>query len=351
MHVSLIVPAPFAPTVGSLISSADTYEHEMASSLRTLGHVVDIVELAGHFPDPDQTAIDAAHNAWNRLAAGSVPLIDGRVLLAFASQTKALGLRRTTALVHHPASQETHAAEEICRQLRAREDIMFPAMAQLVVTSETTADRLAAEFTIDRALISVIAPGIGDRPRSHGGPDRSTCAILSVGALIPRKGHDVLLQALSRLFDLDWTLTIAGAVDRDPVHAQGLLALAEHLHIAQHVHLAGAVDADALEALWQGADLFALASWSEGYGTALAEALRRGLAVAVTATGATLSLVPPEAGVMCAPGEVEQLSKALRRLIFDQSLRQDMAAVAWQSGQTLPSWLDQAARLAAILGA
>ncbi len=101
--------------------------------------------------------------------------------------------------------------------------------------------------------------------------------------------------------------------------------------------------------MWAGADLFALTSYFEGYGVAIAEAMRRGLAVAVTNVGAVPTLVGPEDGIVCAPGDVEQLSKAIRRLVFDRSLRQDMAAVAWQTGQSLPSWNEQAARLATLL--
>jgi glycosyltransferase involved in cell wall biosynthesis len=103
------------------------------------------------------------------------------------------------------------------------------------------------------------------------------------------------------------------------------------------------------DALWQGADLFALASYFEGYGVAVAEALRRGLPVAATSVGAVPALVGPEAGVVCAPGDVDQLSKAMRRLIFDRTLRQEMAEVAWQSSRSLPSWNEQAAQLAAVL--
>ena len=86
------------------------------------------------------------------------------------------------------------------------------------------------------------------------------------------------------------------------------------------------------EALWASADLFALTSYFEGYGVAIAEAMRRGLPVAVTNVGAVPTLVEAEAGVVCAPGDVEQLSKAMRRLIFDRALRRDMAEVAWQIG-------------------
>ena len=81
----------------------------------------------------------------------------------------------------------------------------------------------------------------------------------------------------------------------------------------------------------------------------IAEALRRGLPVAVTNAGAVSMLVGPEAGVVGAPGDTEQLSKAMRRLIFDRALRRDMGEVAWQSGRDLPSWDEQAKRLADVL--
>ena len=125
---------------------------------------------------------------------------------------------------------------------------------------------------------------------------------------MPRKGHDVLLRALARLLDLDWHLTIAGGA-RDAVHANSLRALAEELKIAQRVTFAGEVQGDALEALWQRADFFALATHYEGYGMAVAEALKRGLPVVVTSGGAAGALVSPHAGVVCNPGDMVTISK------------------------------------------
>ena len=156
--------------------------------------------------------------------------------------------------------------------------------------------------------------------RGSGGP---TCRILSIGALVPRKGHDVLLRALARLFDLDWQLTIVGSAERDPVHARALAALAEEFGIARRVRFAGEVTDAALDALWQEADLFALATHWEGYGMAIAEALKRGVPVAVSAGGAAGNLVTPESGVVCPAGDHINLSKALRRMIFGTGLRRD----------------------------
>jgi glycosyltransferase involved in cell wall biosynthesis len=335
MQICLIVPGPLAT-----VSGGHAYDRRMADGLRSLGHAVHVVELTGRLPDPDQGAIYAARTTWSALPNDSLRLIDGLALPAFDG----LPLRHVTALVHHPASLETGLAEEATRRLHAIEAAMFRAVPRLVATSEQTADQLIRAFGMPAERIRVVIPGIDALPRStgSGGP---TCRILSVGALVPRKGHDVLLRALSRLCDLDWTLTIAGSVDRDPVHVSGLRALAADLKIARRVQR---VD-DVSEALWADADLFALTSYFEGYGVAIAEAMRRGLSVAVTNVGAVPALVGPEAGVVCAPGDVEQLSKALRRLIFDRALRQDMAQVAWQDAQSLPSWNDQATRLATVL--
>lgn len=334
MQVCLVVPGPLATVSGGHI-----YDRRMADGLRAAGHDVRVVELGGRLPNPDQAAIYAARTAWAALPTESVRLIDGLALPAF----EGLPLHQVTALVHHPASLETGMPEEVSH-LYATDAAMFRDLPRLVVTSDQTADRLVRAFGAPAERIRVIIPGIDDPPRSTGsaGP---ACQILSVGALIPRKGHDVLLRALSRLFDLDWALTIAGSADRDPVHANGLRALAEELKIAHRVTF----EDEVTEALWAGTDLFALTSYFEGYGVAIAEAMRRGLAVAVTNVGAVPALVGPRAGVVCVPGDVEQLSKAMRRLIFDRALQRDMAEAAWQSGQSLPSWNEQAACLAAVL--
>ena len=335
MQVSLIVPGPLAT-----VSGGHTYDRRMVNGLRALGHEVRVVELDGRLPDPDQASIYAARTTWAGLPADSVRLIDGMALQAFGG----LPLHQVTALVHHPASLETGLPDEEGHRLHATDVAMFRELPRLVVTSDQTAHRLIRDFGTPAERIRVIIPGIDDLPRSAGSPGPG-CQILSVGALIPRKGHDVLLRALSRLLDLDWVLTIAGSADRDPRHASRLRALGEELRIADRLRFVDNVS----EAVWTAADMFALTSYFEGYGVAIAEAMRRGLAVAVTNVGAVPALVTPESGVVCAPGDVEQLSKAMRRLIFDRPLLRHMTDAAWRCGQSLPSWNEQAARLAAVL--
>ena len=343
MHVALIVPAPF-----TLVSGGYAYDRRMVQRLRDTGHKVDVVELHGAFPLCDDAARDSACMAWDRLPDGARPVIDSLALPGFAGMQDALAARGAIGLIHHPTALETGHSKADRTRLLDIERRLFQHLHRVIVTSEPTAERLEKDFGVDRARLAIVGPGTDDAPRSagSGGPG---CAILSLGTLVPRKGNDVLLRALARLFDLDWRLTIAGSPDRDPAHAQALRALAEELRIADRVQFAGEVTDDALEALWQGTDLFASATWYEGYGMAVAEALKRGLPVAVTSGGAAAALVTPEAGVVCQPGDTEQYSKALRRVIFGADLRRDMGEAAWQIGQALPGWDAQARAFAAAL--
>ncbi|MBV9748105.1 MAG: glycosyltransferase [Acetobacteraceae bacterium] len=215
------------------------------------------------------------------------------------------------------------------------------AFRALIATSPAILQRLDE----GGARASLIVPGVCDLPRSTGSGE-SGCAILAVGTITVRKGYATLLRALGRLADLDWTLSIAGSTAQAPEHAPTIAALADELGLARRVRLILDPDDAALEALWRGADLFALASEWEGYAAALAEALRRGLPAAVSDTAA--AALPPLAGsswgAACAAGDVEGLSKAMRRLIYDRALRAALANGAWQAGQTLPSWDAQARR-------
>ena len=56
---------------------------------------------------------------------------------------------------------------------------------------------------------------------------------------------------------------------------------------------------------------------------AAAEAMARGLPLAITAGGAIAELVPVEAGAVSPPGDVVSLTKALRRMIFDTDAARD----------------------------
>jgi glycosyltransferase involved in cell wall biosynthesis len=316
MHIRLI-----AASTLPAVSGAAIYNRTIAEALRALGHSVDLTTETAATP-------------------GAVTLIDGSALPSMPEQA----LPASVALIHHPLSLENTPPDAAMKE---RETTLFAAVRRIVTTSEQTADRLVAEFAVPREKIMPVVPGIADLPRSPGtaGPTRQ---ILCLGQLIPRKGQDVLLRALARLFDLDWHLTIAGG-ENDPVYARGLRAQAEEFNIDRHVTFHPEATGAKLEALWRNADLFALTSQYEGYGMVWAEALRRGLPVVATNTGAVPTLIGPDVGVVCAPGDVEQLSKALRRLIFDGTLRLDMAEAAWQAGQALPSWRDQAETLAAGL--
>lgn len=343
MHVSLLVPAPF-----DQVSGGYAYDRRMVGGLRAGGHIVAVVELTGRFPLGGDEMRACACAAWDRLAAPTRPVIDGLALPAFSGMEDALWARGAVGLIHHPTAFETGFGEAERALLRRVEHRLYPRLTRIIVTSESTADRLAAEFGVDRSHVSVVVPGTDDAPRSagSGGP---AVEILSIGTVVPRKGYDVLVRSLARLPDLRWHLTIVGSLRKEPAYADRLVRLAEELQITPQVRFAGEVTGEPLEALWRGADLFALATWFEGYGMAIAEALRRGLPVAVTAGGAAAALVGPEAGVVCEPGDQVQLTKALRRVIFSASLRREMGEEAWKIGQSLPGWETQARAFANAL--
>ena len=334
MRIALLVPAPL-----HAISGGNAYDRALLDGLRTAGHEAQAIELAGRHPLADAAARAAAGAAFDALPDDVLPVIDGSALPACLDRAAALAARRSVGLIHHPiALDASHAARAL-----------IPQLSRVIVTSPAAASRLAAEVGVEAHRIAVVAPGTAEAPRSTGSGG-ARCALLSVGALVPRKGHDVLLHALARLSDLDWHLTIAGSADRDPVHAHALNALAGHLGIARRVTFAGETDPATLESLWRGADVFALASNWEDSGMAIAEALKRGLPLAITVGGAAGTFVTPRSGVLCAPGDEVTLSKSLRRLIFDPAVRRTTADAAWTEGRALPDWATQARAFAAAVG-
>ena len=200
------------------------------------------------------------------------------------------------------------------------------------------------DYGVTAPHLSVIPPGVAPATRARGSGS-SRLALLTVGAVIPRKGHDLLLNALMGLTHYAWRLDIVGSETLAPRHAGGIRHLANELGLHERVRFHGERDGDALGAAYASADLFVLASHYEGYGMVLNEAVAHGLPVVATAGGAVPFTLAEGAGLLAPPGDVDGLRAALARVMHESDLRARLRRGAQQAAYGLPSWAEGVSRL------
>src|SRR5262249_6871787 len=121
--------------------------------------------------------------------------------------------RPVVALIHHPLSLETGLTTAAAQQLAVSERAALSSTRRVVATSRWTADLLIERFAVSPGRRAVVVPGTDPAPPAAGG-----CAplrLISVGTVVPRKGFDILVEALAPLAGLCWHLTIVGDRGRD----------------------------------------------------------------------------------------------------------------------------------------
>ena len=170
--------------------------------------------------------------------------------------------------------------------------------AGLLAVSEAMRRDMAA-IGIDPAKVAVHYTGI-DTARFHPG-DRAAAraalglddapAILSVGALIPRKGQALVIEALPALPGVHYWLAGAG-------EAEGRYRTLAHRHgVEARAHFMGAVAHADLPQLYRAADIVVMPSASEGLANAWVEALACGTPIVTSDAGGAAELVRlPAAG-------------------------------------------------------
>ena len=137
----------------------------------------------------------------------------------------------------------------------------------------------------------------------------SRTTLLSVGHLVPRKAHDLVIRALRWLPEMD--LIIIG----DGPERSALGALAQESHVGDRVRFAGAVAQDELRQYYGAADALILASSREGWANVLLESMACGTPVVASSVGGTPEVVAvPEAGVLMTERTPEALAQAVRSL-------------------------------------
>lgn len=331
------VPGDLATPTGGY-----AYDRRMIAELADLGWQIDLLDLGEGFPWPDEPTRAAASAKLREVPAGRVIVVDGLALGVLPEAASQLADRNPLlALVHHPLALEAGLSPAQADALRESERAALASVQGVVVTSAATARRVAADYGVAEQRIMVARPGSDPAPPAHRSQD-GVVRLLAVGAIVPRKGFDVLMAALATLTDLPWHLSIAGDRSRDSDAAARLDAdIAAHA-LQDRVTVLGAVPSQHLAKLYTESDMFVLASHFEGYGMAYAEAIAHGLPVIGSTGGAIPDTVPPQAGLLVPPGDIAALAGALRRVIGDAALRQTLASGARAAALQLPSWRQSA---------
>ena len=344
-----VLPGDPATRTGGFI-----YDGRIIEGLRARGLEVAVHGLPNGFPDPSPAIRDRAAALFAGLPDGARVVVDGLALGVLPEELRPqAGRLDLIGLVHHPLAAESGLSAERQGALFDSETAALALVSQVITTSRHTAEALAP-YGVPAERITPVPPGVDPAPLAEGsgaeGSGDDGLALLCVANLVPRKGHDLLLGALALLRDLDWRLTCAGSLAREPDWTDRLRRLCDDGGLNDRVAFLGEIDDAELEGLYQGADLFVLASHYEGYGMVFSEAVAHGIPVLATRTGGIPEAVPAEAGILVPPGDAEALTAALRRLLAEPAAYTELRAAARRARAGLRRWSDSAALFAEALG-
>ena len=324
------------------------YDRRLLAEWREMGIEARRVALPDSFPFPTEADLSQTGRAILSQPFDDTLLIDGLAYGAFPESIAAGLAGRVVALVHHPLGLETGLEPQQAQLLLARETAALRYARAVVTTSAAMKRLLATDFGVDEARITIALPGVDPAPRATGEPADGPLRLLAVGAIVPRKGYHILVEALASLRDRNWHLTIVGAGDRAPETMRDLTGRIAAAGLGDRILLAGAVDDTTLAEAYDRADLFVMPSLFEGYGMVLTEALARGLPIICTTGGAAAETAPDAAALKVMPGEAGALAKAIASLIDAPARRSALADAAWAAAATLPRWRDTAAIVAGV---
>ena len=179
--------------------------------------------------------------------------------------------------------------------------------AQKVAVHYTGVD--TARFRPGDRAAARAALGMGDAP-----------AILTVGALIPRKGQALVIEALPALPGVHYWL--AGGGEEEARYR----ALARELGVEARVHFLGPVANSDLPQLYRAADAVVMPSASEGLANAWVEALACGTPIVISDAGGAAELVTSPVAGRIVERTPQAIADAVRVLLATRPAPADVAA-------------------------
>lgn len=160
--------------------------------------------------------------------------------------------------------------------------------------------------------------------RKKFGIPLDSVTIISIGRNHPRKGFEYGLDAIAKLRHSGFKITyLLVGRSMDPI-----IEKAKDLSISDCLITPGQVDVDTVIELFKLSDIYLSPSIVESFGIATLEAMSAGLPCVVTDIAGSRDLISSEYGFLVKPKDTENISKALRYLIENMSVRKEMGQMA-----------------------
>lgn len=167
-----------------------------------------------------------------------------------------------------------------------------------------------------------------EQKRKEIGVSADDFVLLSVGELIPRKNHEVVIRALSVLKQLDKLNHIEYVICGRGAYETDLKKLAEGLDVADHVHFLGY--RNDISEICNCADLFVFMSHQEGLPVALMEAMACGLPAVCSNIRGNTDLIEDGVTGLLANNIPEEVAESISEMKSDTALRNRVASAALQ---------------------
>lgn len=342
MKLAFAIPGDRHRRTGGFI-----YESTVLDQLRGLGHEVEHLQLPDAFPGPTPEDVAETLRLLQTLPPDVPLILDGFIPGCAGPGVLAHVTAPLVPIIHHPLGLETGLPPQEAGRLIDSEREALRHAAHIIVPSPHTAQILTERFDVPEDKLTIATPGFDGAPLPSAPADPPL--ILAVGLLAERKGHDVLIDALAQVVDLDWQARIVGGT-HDPKVAAALRSQVDQLGLANRVTFTGPLDDRAVAEAFAAASIFAMATRYEGYGIVFGEAMRAGLPIVTCDGGAVRDTVGP-AGHVGPVDDVETFAAALRRLLTEPAHYRTLAQASRNRGQSLPSWRDTAGAIADAVAA
>lgn len=228
-----------------------------------------------------------------------------------------------------------HDPESMSRLSTATLRLLVPLSARrcdrVIAVSRAARDDIVSTLGISPEKVDVVHQGVTLDGRRAATPEPELRArfglsarpfVLCVAAKKTHKNLGRLIEAVSRLDDPEPVLVLPGP---PTPHERELRALAARLGLADQVRFLDRVSEADLDGLYRAATCFVLPSLHEGFGLPVLEAMARGLPVACS-SATSLPEVAGDAALLFEPTNVEAIAEAIRRLLGDPQLREQLSS-------------------------